>query len=159
MSNVATTPSAILRHEEDLPFVDIGGGAQLQVLQVDLANGVWIIRNRFAPGAVIQTHRHTGSVLAFTIAGSWRYREYAGEINYAGSYLFEPAGSLHTLEVLEENEGVTDVWFAITGANLNLNEAGEVVQIIDAPTVLAYYRAACAAEHGMADPPVVVLEA
>lgn len=159
MTSIETVPSAILRHEEDLPFVDLGGGVELQVLQVDLSNGVWIIRNRFQPGAIIQTHRHTGSVLAFTISGSWRYRENAGDVNRPGSYLFEPAGSVHTLEVLEENEGVTDVWFAITGANLNLNEAGEVEQVIDAGIVLAYYRAACAAEHGMAEPPVVVLEA
>ncbi len=159
MTSIETTPSAILRHEEDLPFVDIGGGAQLQVLQVDLANGVWVIRNRFEPGAIIPTHRHTGSVLAFTISGSWHYLEYSGEVNRAGSYLFEPAGSVHTLHVLDENEGITDVWFAITGANLNLNEHGEVEQVIDAATVLAYYRSACAAEHGITDPPVVVVEA
>ena len=40
-------PSAIHRGEEELPFVDIGDGATLQLLQVDLANGVWIVRNHF----------------------------------------------------------------------------------------------------------------
>lgn len=159
MVSIETIPSAILRHEEDLPFVDVGGGTRMQLLQVDLANGVWIIRNRFEPGAIIQSHRHTGSVLAFTITGSWYYLEYAGDVNRAGSYLFEPAGSVHTLHVPEDNDGVTDVWFAITGANLNLNAAGEIEQVIDAHVVLAYYRSACAAEHGITDPPVVVLGA
>lgn len=159
MTSIQTVPSAVLRHEEDLPFVDLGGGVQLQVLQVDLANGVWVIRNRFEPGATIQTHRHTGSVLAFTISGAWHYLENSGDVNRAGSYLFEPAGSVHTLRALEDNDGLTDAWFAITGANLNLNEAGEVEQVIDAGVVLSYYRAACATEHGIDNPPVVVLDA
>ena len=55
-------------------------GVQLQVLQVDLANGMWVIRNRFQPGAVIAAHRHTGSVLAFTISGSWHYLDINGNV-------------------------------------------------------------------------------
>ena len=35
-------------------------------------------------------------------AGAWKYAEYP-EVNRAGSYLFEPAGSIHTLTVLEDN--------------------------------------------------------
>ncbi len=47
------------------------------------------------PGVTIQRHKHTGEVLAFTIRGAWKYLEYP-EVNTAGSYLFEPAGSIHT---------------------------------------------------------------
>ena len=159
MTAIETAPSAILRHEEDLPFVDLGDGSQLQVLQVDLANGIWIIRNRFVPGATVQMHRHTGSVYAFTVAGAWHYLESAAEVNVAGSYLYEPAGSIHTLHVLDDNEGLTDVWFTIHGANLNIGADGQVDYVIDARTVLDFYRAACEAEHGLSDPPVVVIGA
>ncbi|MEI8051530.1 MAG: 2,4'-dihydroxyacetophenone dioxygenase family protein [Actinomycetes bacterium] len=159
MTAIETAPSAILRHEEDLPFVDLGDGSQLQVLQVDLANGIWIIRNRFVPGATVQMHRHTGSVYAFTVAGAWHYLESADEVNVAGSYLYEPAGSIHTLHVLDDNEGLTDVWFTIHGANLNIGADGQVDYVIDARTVLDFYRAACEAEHGLSDPPVVVIGA
>ena len=40
-SGIETTPTAILRDEAELPFVDLGDGTLLQLLQADLANGVW----------------------------------------------------------------------------------------------------------------------
>ena len=127
MTLAETAPTAILRREEDLPFVEIGDGSTLQVLQVDLAAGIWIIRNKFTPGMSVQRHRHTGSVYAFTNAGAWHYLESADEVNVAGSYLFEPAGSVHTLHVLDDNTEPTDVWFTIHGANLTLSVGmGEV---------------------------------
>ncbi len=149
-------PTAIHRAESDLPFIDIGEGATLQLLQVDLANGVWVIRNHFAPGYTLQTHKHTGHVYAFTQRGSWYYLESQDQVNRAGSYLYEPAGSVHTLHVPDTNDGVTDVWFTIHGANLNLDANGQVELVIDAETILAVYRAVCEG-LGMPDPPVVVL--
>jgi len=157
MATIETVPTAILRTEEQLPFVDIGDGSLLQVLQVDLAGGVWVIRNRFTPGTIVQKHKHTGSVYAFTTAGAWHYLEYADDVSVAGSYLFEPAGSVHTLHVLDDNEEMTDVIFTISGANLNLDAAGKVDYVIDATTIYDFYLAACAEQHGLADPPVVVI--
>ena len=93
------------------------------------------------------------------MAGAWPYLEGPDDVNVAGSYLFEPANSVHTLHVLDDNDAMTDVWFTIHGANLNLDAAGNVEYVIDAATVLAFYRAACADQHGMADPPVVVVDA
>lgn len=149
-------PLALHRGEDALPFVSMGEDRRLQVLQVDLALGVWIVRDQFAPGATVQTHRHTGPVYAFTQTGSWHYREYPEVVNTAGSFLFEPAGSQHTLTVPNTNVGVTDVWFAITGSLLNLDAANQVESVSDAASVLAAYRSACLAQHGMMDPPVLV---
>ncbi|MCU1353535.1 MAG: ChrR Cupin-like domain, partial [Acidimicrobiales bacterium] len=84
-------PQALHRSEDELPFVDLGDGAELQLLQVDVEAGLWVIRNRFPAGYVVPTHKHTGTVHAFTLSGSWHYAEYP-EVNTAGSYLFEPAG-------------------------------------------------------------------
>ena len=89
----------------------------------------------------------------WTIAGAWKYLEYP-EVNTAGSYLFEPAGSIHTLVVPETNTEVTDVWFAIYGANLNLAEDGSVDLVIDAQLVLDFYLMLCA-QQGIDDPPVI----
>ena len=63
MTVVETAPTAIHRGEDELPFVDLGDGSLLQLLQVDLANGVWVVRNQFPPGTTIQTHKHTGHVV------------------------------------------------------------------------------------------------
>ena len=146
-------PAALHRGEAALPFIEFGPGQELQLLQVDLDAGMWVIRNRFQPGTEVQTHRHTGAVYAFTVSGSWKYAEYP-EVNTAGSYLFEPAGSTHTLVVPASNTEVTDVRFVIYGANLNLDASGQVELVIDAQLVLDYYRAMCA-EIDVVDPPVI----
>lgn len=152
-----SAPATVHRGENDLPFVDVGDGVLLQLLQVDLAAGIWVIRNRFPPGAAVQTHKHTGSVYAFTQTGSWYYAESPDQMNTAGSYLYEPAGSVHTLMVPETNDGHTDAWFTIHGANLNLDTEGNVEMVIDAQTVLDFYVALCDAVHGISDPPVYVI--
>jgi 2,4'-dihydroxyacetophenone dioxygenase len=97
-------------------------------------------------------------VYAFTQRGRWRYLEYPDLVNTAGSYLYEPAGSVHTLHVPDDNDGDTDVWFTIHGANLNLDAEGNVELVIDAHGILPFYRMLCEAEHGITDPAVVVIE-
>lgn len=158
MAMTDTAPTAVHRGLDDLPFVDVGGGNSMQLLQVDLASGVWVVRNRFDPGTTVQTHQHTGHVYAFTLTGSWHYLESPEAANTPGSYLFEPAGSVHTLHVPDTNDGVTDVWFTIHGANLNLDADGRVEVVIDATAVFSYYRYLCEQQHALADPPVVVIQ-
>ncbi len=122
-------PTALHRAESDLPFVTFFEGLDFQLLQASVENGLWVVRTRFQPGVTIPTHRHTGEVFAVTFRGSWRYLEYP-DLNTAGSYLFEPAGSQHTLHVPASNTEITDVWFAIRGANLNLDEHGNVASVL-----------------------------
>ena len=158
MTVIDTAPTAIHRGENELPFITLPDGTRFQVLQVDLANGVWVVRSQFPAGITVQTHKHTGHVYAFTQKGRWHYLESPEAVNVAGSYLYEPAGSVHTLHVPADNAEVTDVWFTIHGANLNLDADGNVESVADAHGVLAFYRAACASEHGVDDPPVIVIQ-
>ena len=116
--------------------------------------GLWVIQNRFTPGYKVQTHKHTGPVYAFTTSGAWRYLE-SDLVNTAGSYLYEPAGSVHTLVVPENNTEITDVFFAIYGANLNLDANGNVESITDAGNILQAYYLLCEAQ-GLPRPNVVV---
>ncbi|MBL6750345.1 MAG: 2,4'-dihydroxyacetophenone dioxygenase family protein [Nevskia sp.] len=138
----AGVPSAAHRGESELPFVTFMPGVDLQALQIDVEAGLWVVRTRFAAGITLPRHKHTGEVFAVTKSGSWRYLEYP-EVNTAGSYLYEPAGSVHTLHVPASNKEVTDVWFAIRGANLNLDEKGNVASVWDAQYILDTYLALC----------------
>jgi 2,4'-dihydroxyacetophenone dioxygenase len=146
-------PKALHRGESELPFVEFEPGVEMQVLQVDIEAGLWVIRMRLAPGATLPTHKHAGEVFAFTLGGAWKYLEYP-EVNTAGSYLYEPAGSVHTLHALPSNTGKTDVWFAIRGPNLNLDGEGKVTLVLDAGLVLKVYRSRCR-ELGLANPPII----
>ena len=146
-----THPTAIHVGANELPYVDIGGGAKLKVLQVKRGEGLWIIENVFQAGYEVQTHRHTGPVWGYTFSGAWKYKEYE-YVNRAGSFLYEPARSIHTLHCIEDQ---TRVFFQMYGANVNLDADGKVDSIVDGPVALEFYYAACEAQ-GLPRPKVLV---
>jgi 2,4'-dihydroxyacetophenone dioxygenase len=141
MTLIEERPVAVHIGADDLPWVDIGDGSKLKVLQVKATEGLWIVQNIFTAGYTVPTHRHTGPVWGYTVSGAWHYKEY-DYVNRAGSFLYEPAGSVHTLECLEDD---TNVWFQMYGANLNLDAEGNVESIFDGPGTLAAYYALCEA--------------
>jgi 2,4'-dihydroxyacetophenone dioxygenase len=144
-------PTAVHLGTDDLPFVELGGGNKLKVLQVREQEGLWIIENIFQKGFAVQTHRHTGPVFGYTVSGAWKYKEY-DYVNRAGSFLYEPAGSVHTLECIADE---TRVWFQMYGANLNLDDDGNVESVSDGAGTLAFYRQLCEAA-GYPEPDVLV---
>ncbi len=135
-------PTAVHVGADDLPFVDIGDGNQLKVLQVRAREGLWIVENVFQPGFEVPTHRHTGPVWGYTKSGAWKYKEYE-YVNRAGSFLYEPAGSVHTLTCIEPD---TRVWFHMYGSNLNLDADGNIESVTDGAGTLAAYYLLCEAQ-------------
>jgi hypothetical protein len=117
-------PESFHSASDDLPWADrLGGrsGIKLKLLMADIEGGRYAVRMLFAPGVEVFPHKHSGEVHAFTFAGSWRYLEYPDSPdNRAGSYLFEPPGSTHTLKVADDAECPTDVLFVMYGALLHL---------------------------------------
>ena len=144
-------PEALHLGAADLPFVEIGDGNKLKVIHVKEGEGLWIVENIFQAGFEVQKHRHTGPVYAYTTSGAWKYAEYP-YVNRAGSFLYEPANSVHTLQCIEDD---THVWFQIYGANLNLDADGNVESVIDGALTLSAYYALCEAE-GLPRPNVLV---
>jgi quercetin dioxygenase-like cupin family protein len=142
MTMLHEVPTAVHIGKDDLPFVDIGDGSKLQVIHVDVNAGLWIVENIVQAGYDVQKHKHTGPVYAYTVSGAWKYKEY-DYVNRSGSFLYEPAGSVHSLTAVEDN---TQVWFQIYGANLNLDAEGDVESMIDAGGILQAYYALCEAE-------------
>ena len=146
-----TTPEAVHCGQNDLPFVDIGDGSKLKVLQVKVEEGLWIIENIFQAGYEIETHKHTGPVYGYTTSGAWKYKEY-DYVNRAGSFLYEPAGSVHTLQCIEDE---TRVWFQMYGANINLDAQGNITSVVDGQLTLEFYYAMCE-QQGLPRPNVLV---
>tara|TARA_R110002111_G_scaffold102057_3_gene158015 strand:- start:347 stop:793 length:447 start_codon:yes stop_codon:yes gene_type:complete len=144
-------PEAVHIGRDDLPYIDIGDGSKLRVLQVKAGEGLWIVENIFQAGYEVETHRHTGPVWGYTRSGAWKYKEY-DYVNRAGSFLYEPAGSVHTLQCIEDD---TQVWFQMYGCNINLDADGNVTSIMDGTGTLEYYLAVCA-EMGLPRPNVLV---
>src|SRR5262245_12921450 len=154
MTTLQHHPTAVHTGADELPFAPVPDGTMLKVLQVREREGLWIIQTIFPAGYEVQTHKHTGPVWGYTVSGAWKYKEY-DYVNRAGSFLYEPAGSIHTLMVPADTVGVTDVWFQIYGANLNLDADGNITLVTDASTVLRSYMNRCE-QQGLPRPNVVV---
>ena len=144
-------PEAKLINRDDLPFIELdnsadfidSGSMKLQLLQANIEVGTYVVRTLFAPGTVVQRHLHTGEIYAFTSSGSWYYKEYPDDINLPGAYLYEPAGSEHTLHVPASNSEDTEVCFVMNGANLNLDDDGNITSILDASVMTNVYLTIC----------------
>ena len=121
------------------------------MLQVKRGEGLWIIENVFQAGYEVQTHKHTGPVWGYTVSGAWKYKEY-DYVNRAGSFLYEPAGSIHTLQCVEDE---TRVWFHMYGSNLNLDAEGNVESVVNGDLALVAYLALCK-DQGFGEPNVLV---
>ncbi|MBO2447320.1 2,4'-dihydroxyacetophenone dioxygenase family protein [Actinomadura barringtoniae] len=122
-------------HSDDLPWVN-AGPVGLQVLRVSA--DTWVVRNRFQAGFQLPTHKHTGSVHAFTFSGRWRYKEYG--VDYvAGTFIHEPPGSIHTLTIEEDS----DILFIIEGAFIEFDKDGNISGIVDGESTLNAYFALC----------------
>ncbi len=117
----------------ELPVVkDALPGVDIWPLFLDAENGTWVIRAHFQPGITLPCHFHTGTVHFYTLSGCWYYLEYPDQKQTAGSYLYEPGGSVHTLHTPEDNEGVTDGFIIVNGCNINFDEDGNYINTMDA---------------------------
>lgn len=125
-------------HAEATPWLDgaLGPGVRLKPLRLDIEAGVWVILVAFAPGSSVPLHYHTGEAEVYTLAGCWHYREYPDQPQTAGSFLYEPSGSVHTLEVPADNTEDTLMLVRVTGANINFGEDGTFHSILDATALV-----------------------
>ena len=79
--------------KSDLP------GATITSIFLNRENGIWVLYGSIQLGTVLPTHFHTGTVHFFTTKSRWRYDEHPEDVQRAGSYLYEPGGSIHTFMI------------------------------------------------------------
>ncbi|MFJ9712875.1 2,4'-dihydroxyacetophenone dioxygenase family protein [Streptomyces sp. NPDC101234] len=113
----------------------LGPGIDFQPLFLDPEIGVWVIIGTFAPGVELPIHLHTGPVHGYTLKGEWIYKEYPDQPQTAGSYLYEPASSVHTFAVPETTTEPTVVLFIVYGANVGFTDEGQFHSVLDAVSV------------------------
>jgi quercetin dioxygenase-like cupin family protein len=117
------------------------GTTRMQLLSVSLATNTFTNIIEWTAGTRLPKHHHTGSVHAYTLAGRWHYLDYDW-VAGPGTYVFEPPGTNHTLEVLEDTRAL----FVTQGAFIYVDEHDTVTSFSDAGTMLEECRRALAAE-------------
>jgi quercetin dioxygenase-like cupin family protein len=85
-----------------------------------VSQGYYVNLLKFKGGGVLGKHRHSSPVHAFTLKGSWGYKEHEWNAK-AGTYVFEPPGETHTLLVDEDCEEMITM-FHVTGSLLYVAE-------------------------------------
>lgn len=89
-----------------IPFKPYTDKAFVKVIKVDPIRGEWITLLK-APGQMeLPRHHHSGTVLVYTIAGSWKYKEHDWTAT-KGSFVFETAGTRHTPVGVGNEEVIT----------------------------------------------------
>ena len=137
-----STPE-VITHQDKLLTLDTNAskflegllhpGIKVHPLFMDPYNATMVLRIKFAPGITLPLHFHTGYVHGFTMSGCWYYTEYPDQKQTAGSYLFEPGGSVHQFNTPADNTEDTDTLFVMTGANINFaSMGGDFMGIMDA---------------------------
>jgi len=149
----------IINHQEGLLSLNINEealikdalpGVDVYPLFLDGERGVWVLYAKFRAGLTLPTHYHTGSVHFYTTGGLWHYVEYPDQPQTAGSYLYEPGGSIHTFHAPEEYGG-TEGFMVVEGANINFDADGNYVNIMDA-TWIEQMVIAAAERQGLGKP-------
>jgi 2,4'-dihydroxyacetophenone dioxygenase len=74
-------------------------------------------------------------VHGYTLKGKWIYREYPDQPQTEGSYLYEPASSVHTFYAPATNTEDTVVLFIVNGANVSFTDDGRFHSVLDALAV------------------------
>lgn len=119
-------------YKDALPGVP---GVDVQPLFLDPSQGIWALRVVFHPGVVLPKHYHTGTVHLWTLSGRWNYVEYPNQPQTAGSYLFEPGGSIHQFMTPADNTEPTETLMVVFGANVNFDQDGNFINVMDASSI------------------------
>jgi len=102
-------------------------GVWMRPLLFDTAHGAWVNVVRMRTEGFVSRHAHPSPVHGYVLKGSWRYLEREW-VATAGTYLYEPAGDIHTLMALP---GESMTLFHINGAMIELDQDGKTIGYAD----------------------------
>ena len=128
-------------HGDELPWVD-GGNTKFRLLLARPEDNLIVTHWRSKPNVASGVHRHLGSVLVFTLEGTWSHRPDVMDYR-PGSYVSEPVGAVH--QFFAGPDPVEAIGYSF-GDNEQVNAEGEVTGIETFKDKLALYFKLCEAQ-------------
>lgn len=122
-------PGALDLDTDERLWVPQAPGVDFRPLVLSASQGYFVNILRIRRSGILSRHRHAGAVHAFTLRGRWHYLEYDWWAT-EGTYVFEPPGDIHTLEVPEDVTEMATL-FHTTGAYIYVDDDGNTVGIED----------------------------
>lgn len=123
----------------ELPWAKLArpyGTIEMQLIRCSRLRNVYASMVRWPAGTTMPRHYHTGGVHSYTFRGRWRYLEHDW-VATAGSYVYEPIGTTHTLVVDQDVEALFIVeggmiWYGPDGKMQRYETAGAMHELISA---------------------------
>lgn len=138
MTAPAIDTATSIAREAEIPWGEFADGIEVKLLRIAADGSSYTILSRFGPGTVLPRHRHFGPVHAYTLEGRWHYREYDWFAE-SGSFVYEPTGSTHTLEVPAGESGPAVVYFTVQGGMVLLDDDDQPWMWEDAQSMQHHY--------------------
>jgi quercetin dioxygenase-like cupin family protein len=124
-----------------IPFTPYADDVFLKYFKLDPVRGETIALLKAPAGKQLPRHHHSGTVIAYTLEGRWKYKEHDW-IAGPGSVVFETAASSHTPQTVSE-EGHVVVLNIVAGDLIFLGENDQVLAIENWKTALQRYLTYC----------------
>lgn len=130
-----------------VPFSPYSNDVHIKLLKADPVRGETITFLKAPVSMQLPRHHHSGTVIVYTIAGAWRYKEHDW-VALPGSVVFETAASAHTAEAVPGHGDEVITLNITVGDLLYTDDAGQVIAIENWRTMVERYLAYCA-EQGI----------
>lgn len=122
-------------------WMPVGEQAWSLPLMFDRNAGTWVSQLRVEGAGTVERHRHANPVTGYTLDGTWGYRE-RDWVMRKGSFLYEPAGDIHTLYVHPEQGRMTAL-FHVYGPLIYLDAKDNVIDYDDVFVRIEKYAKYC----------------
>lgn len=119
---------------------DEASGTEIKLVKLNPITGEMLVFIKLLPGQTLTKHFHPGTVVVYTMQGSWSYGE--GWIASAGDCVYETAGSTHAPTSMSDEP--TIIFAVIQGALKFVDDEGNEVGYDNWQTLLKLYHDHCA---------------
>jgi 2,4'-dihydroxyacetophenone dioxygenase len=135
--------TAVIDHEALpwMPFAPYSNEVMIKYFKADPIRGEVIAMLKVPANTTMARHHHSGTVVVYTLQGSWKYVEHDW-VAGPGSLVYETAASTHTPQALPDGGDVIALNIVV-GDLIYMDEAGNVIAMENWKTALARYLAYC----------------
>lgn len=126
---------------EELPWFPFFG-TEVKLCKVNAISGQFIAMMKAPPGIQLPPHVHHGIVIVYTVQGQWKYIEHDWTAK-EGDVVYEPAASLHTLIVPEDQKQDAILMTVIDGAMEFRGEKDEIIYMLNWREAVQLYEDHC----------------
>jgi 2,4'-dihydroxyacetophenone dioxygenase len=124
-----------------IPFTPISDKILLKYFKIEPITGEVVLLMKAGKGQGAHIHRHTGTVMVYTLSGRWKYDQHDW-VAEAGDFVFEPSESAHSFTNLSDDDNGTALVVS-TGELHFLDEKGKTTHVETWRTALTRYRDYC----------------